>query len=262
MEQKKTLWIIAAVGAFLLVVLGIAWFNYIPSNFDAPAYAKVEKNNTSDNRVTKNDGWEKDEQLVPISAIKNDKVNEVVVYSDNATVISKNNNSNEVTTIDLNNLKNEILSEQKKDNQITVNVTLAEPGKKNESVVKVPEEKPVQTKVQKVEAKPVQKAVTKNTNNSVNNTKTVASETKKITQYWVQVAAYSNKKAAESARTVLDDNKIPADIFTFKDNKDKMFYRVRVGPYTTKSEAEYWRSKIVGIKDFSNSESFVTSTTK
>ena len=32
MEQKKTLLIIASVGAFLLLVLGIAWFNYTPKN--------------------------------------------------------------------------------------------------------------------------------------------------------------------------------------------------------------------------------------
>ena len=55
--------------------------------------------------------------------------------------------------------------------------------------------------------------------------------------------------------------KIPADIFTFEDNKNKLFYRVRIGPYTTKSEAEYWRTRIIQIDEFSKAESFVTSTT-
>ena len=80
------------------------------------------------------------------------------------------------------------------------------------------------------------------------------------TQFWVQVAAYSSKKAAEGARSVLDENKITADIFTYKDSKDNLFYRVRVGPYTTKSEAEYWKSKIIKISEFSKAESYITST--
>ena len=80
------------------------------------------------------------------------------------------------------------------------------------------------------------------------------------TQFWVQVAAYSSKKTAENARAVLDANKITADIFTHKDAKGNLFYRVRVGPYTTKSEAEYWRSKIIKISEFSKAESYVTST--
>ena len=83
----------------------------------------------------------------------------------------------------------------------------------------------------------------------------------KKTQFWVQVAAYSNKKGAEGARSILDENKIPSDIFTYRDNKDKLYYRVRVGPYTTKSEAEYWRTKIVKIKEIDNAnDSYVTST--
>jgi hypothetical protein len=60
----------------------------------------------------------------------------------------------------------------------------------------------------------------------------------------------------------LDENRIPADIFTYEDNKGKLFFRVRVGPYTTKSEAEYWRTRINKIDTFAKAESYVTSTTK
>ena len=94
-------------------------------------------------------------------------------------------------------------------------------------------------------------------------TKTAASSTTKsnpITRFWVQVAAYSNKKTAENARSVLSDKKINSDIYTYEDNKSKLFYRVRVGPFTTKSEAEYWQSKITEISDFAKAGSYVTST--
>ena len=81
-----------------------------------------------------------------------------------------------------------------------------------------------------------------------------------VTRFWVQVAAYTNKKTAENAREILSENKITSDIFTYQDNKNRLFYRVRVGPYTTKSEAEYWQAKISKISDFSKEQSFVTST--
>jgi cell division protein FtsN len=81
-----------------------------------------------------------------------------------------------------------------------------------------------------------------------------------VTRFWVQVAAYSNKKTAENARSVLSDKKINSDIYTYEDAKSKLFYRVRVGPFTTKSEAEYWQSKIVEISDFAKAGSYVTST--
>jgi hypothetical protein len=83
----------------------------------------------------------------------------------------------------------------------------------------------------------------------------------KVVQYWVQVTSLKSKKSAENAREVLDENKITADIFTYKDKKDQLFYRVRVGPYTTKSEAEYWQSKIAKIDTFASSSSYITSTT-
>ena len=104
-------------------------------------------------------------------------------------------------------------------------------------------------------AKPVSKPVAKSTSNTAKTVSTTQENL--VTQYWVQVASYSNKKGAESARSVLDSNKIPADVFTYKEN---MFFRVRVGPYTTKSEAEYWRSKINNINEFAKAESYVTST--
>lgn len=56
----------------------------------------------------------------------------------------------------------------------------------------------------------------------------------------------------------LDENRIPSEVFTYKDSKNTLYYRVRVGPYTTKSEAEYWKNRICQIADFKNSQSYIT----
>ena len=96
----------------------------------------------------------------------------------------------------------------------------------------------------------------------VNNTTTVKAAPAKpmITQYWVQVTSLTSRKSADAAREVLARNQINADVFTYSDNKNQLFYRVRVGPYMTKTEAEYWRAKISNIDNFKNCASYVAST--
>ena len=278
MEQKKTLWIIAAVGVFLLVVLGVPAILHYPSRNPVPAYASI----SPVEKKTTQGGWTKPSADVTAPAgIPQDvaaaKVNELVVLADNATVYAQNTDKpgNSGTTIDLNALKNELVTEaqnQAASQPQNINITVNIPETKEEVKVTPKAEVQYVAKAEPVEnkVKTVQKAETKatKTNAAANaNTKKAAAtpapkaEPKK-TQYWVQVAAYSNKKGAEGARSILDENKIPSDIFTYRDNKDKLYYRVRVGPYTTKSEAEYWRTRIIKISDIDNAnDSYITSTT-
>lgn len=284
MEQKKTLWIIAAVGAFLLVVLGTAGILYSPARSPAPAIASVAPVEKSKTPVTESagNGWTSQIDVqppapVPVSA---QKVSDMIVLADNTTVYGG------ATTIDLNALKNGYAAEsqvqaasQPQNINITVNVPEVKENPSSINIVEnddVEKAAPAKSAVSKAPAKeapvkeaPVKEAPAKSAPAKVskpnvtvkgNASVTVETEPKK-TQFWVQVAAYSNKKGADNARSILDENKIPADVFTYQDNKSKLYYRVRVGPYTTKSEAEYWRSRIVKIDEFAKAESFVTSTT-
>lgn len=275
MEQKQTLWIIAASGMFLLAVLGFAFIPYLqtqkrsatiaqttPVQMTVPQYATGFVSNT---------GVNSGNQLLPPA--QEIHTNDLTVYADNTVVYGKEIDG--TTTIDLNALKavTEMAPAQESAPQ-NINITVNIPDAKTETVsvpVSPVTEVPVQVvqaDVKKTESVTVKPAVTaKNTSTAKVETKTVSTpvktaETKvvekKLDQYWVQAAAYSNKKTAENARTVLDDNKIPADIFTYQDAKGKVFYRVRVGPYTTKSEAEYWRTKIDKIAAFSKAESYIT----
>ena len=312
MEQKKTLWIIAGVSFFLLVVFGVAFIAFKPSANYSPTFAKksaIEKKTQPEN------GWS-NPPLPPAptqdvgnqrSELSSAKVNDMVVLSENTTVyditkpnqsaVSESQPASQSTTIDLNALKRELTAElaaqaqaQTQTNQgqnpqnINITVTMPErkpeqsvvitsdyytgkakeeaapkaseskaaattPAKKQEAPAKTTQT--VQKSTAKVESKP---AATKSTSASP------APAPKTVTRFWVQVAAYTNKKTAENAREILSENKITSDICTYQDNKNRLFYRVRVGPYTTKSEAEYWQAKISKISDFSKEQSFVTST--
>ena len=307
MEQKRTLWIMAAVGVFLLVVLGAALILYSPTARSSQTIATVSPSN----KQTSN-GWvslapaenettipqtkmpatevlseetnEVPQQNVINSEEKITRVAELTVYADKATIISNNPNEmnnvvaavpssvpeqktaeqthhtviNNTTTIDI----NPVISEKPvvtPKNELTKNTI--------ETTSKKVAEKPVVKQVAKKEvSKPVSKPKKVTSTKATTSTTTTAKVTKtpakpKVVQYWVQVTSLKSKKSAENAREVLDENKITADIFTYKDKKDQLFYRVRVGPYTTKSEAEYWQSKIAKIDTFASSSSYITSTT-
>ena len=286
MEQKKTLWIIAAVGGFLLVVLGFAWLNYSPKSYQTPSYYSYNNDSNKSSNV------KSQSTQVPVPQQTNGFIktnDEVVVVTDSTTVLDLNkSNSDGSTTIDLNalktELKNELLATQQKAEEVpavqtqeqivptpqNINITVNVPEFNHNVAIEKDSKKPVkvvgkQQPAEKVVAKKQPAAKVSVNNDSKATVKVAVSNPKPaklITQYWVQVAAYSNKKGAENARSILDENRIPSDIFTYKDNKGNLFYRVRVGPYTTKSEAEYWRTRINKIDEFSKAESYVTSTTK
>lgn len=305
MEQKRTLWIMAAVGVFLLVVLGAALILYSPTARSSQTIATVSPSN----KQTSN-GWvslapaenettipqtkmpatevlseqtnEVSQQNVINSEEKITRVAELTVYADKATIISNNPNEmnnvvaavpssvpeqktaeqthhtviNNTTTIDINPVTSEKPVVTPK-NELTKN-TIA--NNSNKVVAKQVAKKEVSKPVSKQNKVTSAKTTTsKTTTATAKVTKTPAKP--KVVQYWVQVTSLKSKKSAENAREVLDENKITADIFTYKDKKDQLFYRVRVGPYTTKSEAEYWQSKIAKIDTFASSSSYITSTT-
>ena len=301
MEQKKTLWIIAAVSVFLLVVMGAAMILYNPILGNSKKTAsinpveKVAQANTSSTS-----GWTNGNSQP--EATSSPQVNDMFVVSENTTVLGFNQpaqteENSQSTTIDLNALKRELASEaalnpNPAQNNINITVNLSE--KENQAKIEEPpvvltteyytgkakddeaaEKAAAVKKTETAPAKTVTKttatattaaktttpaASTKTTTASTTKTTAAATKTSAVTRFWVQVAAYSNKKTAENARSVLSDKKINSDIYTYEDNKSKLFYRVRVGPFTTKSEAEYWQSKIVEIADFAKAGSYVTST--
>ncbi len=292
MEQRKTLWIIAAVSVFLLVVLGVALiFSQSSSRtIQTTSIIPVEKNNYTD-------GWSSpaNTQQNPVKTeetIENSsdsvQVKDMFVVSENTTIFDLNQDG---TTIDLNTLKSQYVSEnatvpvttttvENKDvvvkNEATeYYVGTTEPKKESAAVAEKTEKatsvKQTETKVytpakttttKTTTTAKTSSTTTKTTSSTTASTKPAASTTteKPVTRYWVQVASYTNKKTAENSRAILSDSKINSDIYTYQDENGKLYYRVRVGPYTTKSEAEYWMAKIAQISDFSKAGSYVTVT--
>lgn len=289
MEQKRTLWIVAAVGVFLLVVLGAALILYTPQSKPATTIA----NSRGMNNGTASNGWislapsapaqdsnpnEQIEEENPDFALEDSqnsskaefRTDEVNIYTEKANVYSEKTDLNKLGENAVVSTGDSTSSASAQKNAPTT-IDLTEASKPNvaqntkptvsNATVKTPaKEKPVQPKtVVKVEQKNTAKTVKTEAKKTV--IAKPAAKEPEIIQYWVQVTALTSRKAADEARNKLDENQITADVFTYTDNKKQLFYRVRVGPYTTKSEAEYWRTKISKIDMFQNTSSYITSTT-
>ena len=274
MEQKKTLWIIAASGVFLLVVIGAALLLNAPSS-SVPATASITTIDTT-----------------PVTA----KVEEPVITPvettspttalDSNTLAFQNLESGEpVESAPLANQSAEAANESAKIAAAPANTTIELNTKPSSNVTAT--SRAGQEALSNAGSKAAASTIyTGNPGTSAASkssapkrvaaapapapAKAPAAPAKKVaaapakkapvvsSKYWVQAASFTSKKSADNARATLDDNKIPAEVFTYKDNKDKLFYRVRVGPYTTKSEAEYWKTRVCKIDLFKDTQSYVT----
>ena len=302
MEQKGTLWIIAAVGIFLLAVLLPAIILFKPDTHKVQMTAPIAKpssggwvatgtsspaGSASENGTAKGDvpadkidseNSAKPEAGETQSTERNAmQVGDMTVFAQNATVYGfeapRNTQSapDGSTLIDLNALrsgdtsptdtvtpKNETSAKSMETARQTARASQAgqeqySAAESRSAAVKTPAKKPSS----EPKTAPSKSVATKTAQkNAAAKPKAPAGKT----QYWIQAASFASKNGADSARSVLDENKIPADVFTYKDGKGKVFYRVRIGPYVTKSEAEYWRTRVAQINDFKSGESYITQT--
>lgn len=78
------------------------------------------------------------------------------------------------------------------------------------------------------------------------------------TDYWIQTGAFTSKTRAEDVRASLAQRGIKSFI-EVKTVDNTTYYRVRVGPYTSKTEAEYWLKLIHSLDGFT--ESYISSVT-
>ncbi|HHU36586.1 MAG TPA: hypothetical protein GXZ47_05070 [Treponema sp.] len=259
MEQKKILWIVIAVSVFVLIIFGTAIILYSPARgveaslqqaaavTPAKTVAAVDSATTIDP-----DSWVRDKEINPESnsPISNatGSINLTIVNGDNAqatygefdvTGLTRPSGRTELTKNDLapENIPGQVARESTADVKDTdqkvkpVQTTRVSEATKQVSPKEPARSKPVQPAVKK--PAPVKKTVI-------------------VTDYWIQAGSYANKLNAERARTTLADRYLNAEIFT-RAIGGADAYRVRVGPYNSKAEADYWLGTVKGIPEFSDS---------
>ena len=295
MEQKRILWIVAAVGLFLLVVVGFALILYSPAQKQDPIITSNQSTN---------DIWASPGNANPInpnyqvSSLQGTPLENVV----NGNIQSTDNSQqfSPVMTAPAQQVANQVpqgnnvlpsdsmtLNGQQQVQDVTVisgntkvyttgNTTVDVSGLTNNSVTQptVTQSTSTQASTQKTvvanttktstgtstsSAKTTSTAKTSSTKPASKTTTTASTKTEAPTpKYWIQAGSYSSKKNAEEARNALSAEKIASEIFTYTDANGTLFYRVRIGPYTTKSEAEYWQSRVALIEKFSGAKTYIT----
>jgi DedD protein len=75
--------------------------------------------------------------------------------------------------------------------------------------------------------------------------------------YWVQTGSFSVKARAEGVKETLASKGISSMIEN-REIDGQTFFRVRIGPYTSREEADYWLPLIKSINGFENSQVWKT----
>jgi DedD protein len=80
-----------------------------------------------------------------------------------------------------------------------------------------------------------------------------AVQTRTYNDYWVQTGAFTAKVRAEGVKETLSSKGITS-IIENREVDGKTWYRVRVGPYTSENEANYWLALVKSIDGFADSQ--------
>ena len=303
MEQRRILWIVAAVGLFLLVVVGFALILYSPTKNQDPIITQNQSTNdiwaSTQNAIPIDPNYQvtnlqgtplenvvngnisstdNSQQFSPVATIPSQqvvgqvnntvtqgnnvlpsdsmnlvgqqKVQDVTVISENTKVITNGNTTIDLTGLTVNSASQPVVTQNTTTNSQTANVVASTSTKASSST---------SAKASTKAATTSKASTTKTTAKASSSAKTVTAKTEApAPKYWIQAGSYSSKKNAEEARNALSAEKIASEIFTYTDANGTLFYRVRIGPYTTKSEAEYWQSRVALIEKFSGAKTYIT----
>jgi DedD protein len=248
-EQKKLLLVAVSVGVFLLVTVTAGIILLTPkiqtqgTSFysSAPAPVPFQPGRIQDVEVTAN------EPLQPI--YNNSNETSIVINGVSETPIVNKNDEDKLTI------------------QIPKPTTAAVPDAPEIPASKVVSPAAVKPQTTAVASKPAaQTAVspspsprpTASTRPAVSTRPAAASTrapapARTINDYWIQTGAYSSMVRAEDVKELLSSNGLTS-IIENRIIDGKTLYRVRLGPYTSEKEANYWLSLVKSINDFSDSQ--------
>jgi DedD protein len=105
-------------------------------------------------------------------------------------------------------------------------------------------------------AQPAKTQVTTAAKSSTKKTTTASSgksASKTINDYWIQTGAFSAMIKAEDVKETLSSKGLTS-IIENREIEGKTLYRVRLGPYTSEKEANYWLTLVKAIDGFGDSQ--------
>ncbi|GHV27094.1 hypothetical protein AGMMS4952_08230 [Spirochaetia bacterium] len=238
MEKKKLLLVSISVGVFLIVVLGASILVFSPRS-SSPAAAAV-------NTVKPIPAGNPSGSASAVELVKNSLANQGLKTPENSPpdniVYVYGENPDGAITVDR--------SVQDNSNRVVVDV-------RRPTAAAVPEEpppraapKPAAAPARQTPAPAPKPAAPKATAPKAAAPKAAAPKAPE--NFWVQTGSFSTITRAEAARDTLASKSITA-LIENRTVEGKDFFRVRVGPYTTQKEADYWQKLIKEFNGFEGS---------
>lgn len=240
MEQQKILWIIFSVALFILVIVGVGVIWFLPTNhkgvatagavhskstgtisFDPYEWAKSQKNNYP--------GLEKSSPSSGSSQSQSNGGNFTIIYGQQPGQ-GQGQSSPQAAA--------------KPRKAAPPASTQRRPAPARQAAPK-PRPKPTPR------PKPAPKHQAPAATHSVSHPHP-APQTKRVVQHWIQVAAFESDFRAQRAKKLLSENGIAGKISS-RVVRGHTFFRVRVGPYKSKQQAEKFLTQIKKISEFSHS---------
>ncbi len=228
MNNQKILWIIFSVTLFLLVVVvaGFMWF--LPSDEEEPLGDIAEADivaETGDKESVDPIQWVREREAMPgISEEEQESEKD----NDLLLVIGESDEDEEADD-------GETAAEEKTpDDTETVRVAESRSSKPDSReserrVVSARNETPAPEPAPEPEPKRV-----------------------RVTQYWIQVGSYSSRSRAEETRRTLSEKGWSSRL-TSAEVEGKTYFRVRIGPYTSRDEAGKFLGWLKELSSFSKS---------
>jgi DedD protein len=244
MEQKKILWILFAVTLFFLVVVGAGFIWFYPGAQEqqkevasTPAPREAAESQEFDpiewvRSAEEYPGLKKDQQP------STEEDNFVVVYGEDEQqkeTEAAAGEGGEPTSETAEEATEDTAEEREKPAKTETRTQPARSDKREESPTarkEVPEKEPAE----KEEGKTYQ-----------GTRKTI-----RTVEYWIQAGSYTSKTSAEEVRDTLAKKGFSSRI-TLKEVEGTRYYRVRIGPYRKKAEADKFLGWVREIKRFEKS---------
>ncbi len=79
-----------------------------------------------------------------------------------------------------------------------------------------------------------------------------ARASRKTADYWIQTGSYKSQAKAEDLVALLESKGLGSRVFSYA-AKDDTFYRVRVGPYSSKGEADKFLALVKQVQGLESS---------
>ncbi|MBR4373849.1 MAG: SPOR domain-containing protein [Treponema sp.] len=275
--QRRTLWIMAAAGLFLLVVIGAAVVLY------SPAVNKEREGKAVASEYNPDDGWNDDaiKTVEDASLSDGSSVSEIPDSPFESSLDAAKDTSSDVYSFDLEDMKpfdsssasssvattdpklaDSVFASDMEGDQNTIDLnkissSTSSVSAKNEFTA-AQLESAKSASADSSRSSSSSASAKKSSSSSSASSAKVASSSKTSSSsssasvkhaYWIQVGSFSDKSKADSARENLE-SKGYRNVSNSTTKED--MYRVRIGPYAAKSEAENVLVKVVKIKGYEN----------